>query len=632
MPVPGDAVQRISKLIPVVAVAFLVASPLLAFSGLSQPAAQDSTNHLRTFTSYMELRSFVLQSIRHHYSIYSPVIEGGSPRSTVLPIPQQRAPLPATGLGGEAPPRFSKTNVQVEGVDEPDIVKTDGRYLYVSAANRVFIILAHPPQQLRIVSKLEYRGSVEGVFVTGNRLAVIILSRLPLPQVTLKIYDISDRSRPLRLTELSMEGFHLDSRLLGGHIYSIIQLPAVRDSFVVATPAYTQDGRISSVEAASIYYNPNSSDATLYTIILSIRITDGQLRHRVILTGRGSTIYASPTNIYIAMPEYGGPITPLGLASPTMLRGSFIPQAARTSIYKVAIRGGEIWLVAKNTIPGTLLNQFSMDEYRGYLRVATTAIQWRPEGGVLEYNNLYVLDEGLRVVGSLEGLAPNEKIYSVRFMGERAYLVTFKKVDPLFAISLEEPSRPTVIGELKMPGFSQYLHPIERGYLLGIGKEAVEASEGGFAWFQGLKLSIFWVGRDGSPVEVAKYLIGDRGTESPVLHDHKAFLYDPETKILVIPVLLAQLDRERYGGSVPPNVFGKIVWQGAYVLKVLVGEGFQLLGRVTHLEPDALPHTNYELHIRRAVFIESYLYTVSGRAVKVHSLPGLTEVAAVQLV
>jgi uncharacterized secreted protein with C-terminal beta-propeller domain len=623
-------VQRTPRVIPVVALALLVASPLLAVSTLYQPAAQDGTNPFRTFTSYMELRSFVLQGIRHHHG--TPLLEAVSTRFTVLPE-QQRALLPTAGLSGEAPPRFSKTNIQVEGVDEPDIVKTDGRYLYVSTANKVFIILAHPPQQLTIVSKLEYTGGVVGMFVTEDRLAVIIESGLPLPQVTLKIYDISDRSTPLSRTEISLEGSHLDSRLLGGHIYSIIQQPAVkaqsRDSFVVTTPTYTQDGRQSSVDATSIYFNPNSSEATLYTVILSIRITDGQLKHRVVLTGWGSTIYASPTSIYVAMPEYGGPITTQGLAFPDILRGPITPQAARTSIHKVAIRDGEISMVAKNTIPGTLLNQFSMDEYRGYLRVATTAIHWKPDGRILEYSNLYILDEGLKVVGSLEGLAPNEKIYSVRFMGERAYIVTFKKVDPLFAISLEEPSRPTVIGELKIPGFSQYLHPIEEGYLLGIGKEAVEASQGDFAWFQGLKLSIFRVGQDGNPVEVAKYLIGDRGTDSPVLHNHKAFLYDPQTKILVIPVLLAQLDRDRYGESVPPHIPGAIVWQGAYVLKVVRNEGFQLLGRVTHLKPGNL--TNYELHIMRAVFIESYLYTVSGWAVKAHSLPGLTQVAEIQL-
>ncbi len=211
---------------------------------------------------------------------------------------------------------------------------------------------------------------------------------------------------------------------------------------------------------------------------------------------------------------------------------------SETGIHKIRLDNGYIEGVADGSVPGWVLNQFSMDESDGYFRIATTTGHaW---GVSTSKNNVYVLDEDLKVVGELEDLAPGEQIYSARFMGNRLYLVTFKKVDPLFVIDLADPTAPRVLGKLKIPGYSNYLHPYDEKHVIGLGKEAVDSEGGSFAWYQGVKLSLFDVSDVSNPREVAKLEIGDRGTDSPALYDHKAFLFSRERNLLVIPILEAK--------------------------------------------------------------------------------------------
>ena len=173
-----------------------------------------------------------------------------------------------------------------------------------------------------------------------------------------------------------------------------------------------------------------------------------------------------------------------------------------------------------------------MDEYEQHFRIATTTRQvW--DSDKMSSNNVYILDDELDVVGELEDLAPGEKIYSVRFMGKKGYIVTFKKIDPLFVIDLSDHSNPLVLGKLKIPGYSDYLHPYDENHLIGIGKDTVEAADEltesrglDFGWYQGVKMAIFDVTDVENPIELHKVVIGDRGTDSPVLYDHKAFLFD----------------------------------------------------------------------------------------------------------
>ena len=282
-----------------------------------------------------------------------------------------------------------------------------------------------------------------------------------------------------------------------------------------------------------------------------------------------------------------------------------------------------------------------MDEAGGFFRIATTLGEVSREGSNAT-NNVYVLSPDMKMAGRLEGLARGEKIYSVRFMGARAYLVTFKKVDPLFVIDLSNPTEPRVLGELKTPGFSDYLHPYDETHVIGVGKNAVDAApeEGGnFAWYQGLKLAIFDVSDVANPRQMHEVDIGDRGTDSLALNDHKAFLFDREKNLLVLPVLLAELTAEQKASpDHKANDYGSYTYQGAYVYNVSLEGGFTLKGRVTHVDNPGELGRDYgysyygaDDSVMRSLYIGSNLYTVSGAKIKVNRLSDLGEVATVKL-
>ena len=259
-------------------------------------------------------------------------------------------------------------------------------------------------------------------------------------------------------------------------------------------------------------------------------------------------------------------------------------------------------------VPGHVLNQFSMDEHDGYFRIATTTGSWRIETA----NHLYVLDSGLEVVGKVEDLAAGERIYSTRFMGDKGYMVTFRQVDPLFVIDLSSPTNPQVLGYLKVPGVSDYLHPYDDTHIIGIGRDATEEGR-----MLGMKLALFDVSDFSNPVEVSKYIIGESGTSSEALYDHKAFLFDRDRGLLVIPVSLSE---ERYIQS----------WEGAYVFGIYTTSGFTLKGRVTHQNETNMTETeygykywenyDYNARVRRSLYMDDVLYTVSNRMIKMNDL------------
>ena len=248
----------------------------------------------------------------------------------------------------------------------------------------------------------------------------------------------------------------------------------------------------------------------------------------------------------------------------------------KTVIHKIAINKDKMEYKAVGEVTGSVLNQFSMDETDGKFRIATTKnqiwSQYMDEKEVQSYNNLYVLDENLRAIGSLENLAQGERIYSVRFMQNRAYMVTFQQTDPLFVIDLSNPQSPKVLGKLKIPGFSNYLHPYDDTTLIGIGKDTSER-EGGGVTTKGLKLSLFDVADVANPKEIDTYVMGGVGSDSIALNDHKAFLFSKEKNLLVIPVAIRE--------SVKLNEWGKLTFSGAAVFKV-DKNGFELKGKIDH--------------------------------------------------
>jgi uncharacterized secreted protein with C-terminal beta-propeller domain len=242
-------------------------------------------------------------------------------------------------------------------------------------------------------------------------------------------------------------------------------------------------------------------------------------------------------------------------------------------------------------------------------------------------NHLYVLDEGMNIVGKLEDLAKGESIYSARFIGNRAYLVTFVRIDPLFVIDLSDPANPKVLGELKIPGVSDYLHPYDENHIIGVGKSTGEVEPAGWARFKGVKLSLFDVSDVSNPKEVAKYEIGERGTDSEALRDHKAFLFSKSKNLLVIPVMLVEkTDEQSYW---QPN------WQGAYVFSLTLQDGFTLKGRITHADAAASEERYYyygPYSVTRSLYMDDVLYTISGTLVKANNLNDMSEISKVNLV
>jgi uncharacterized secreted protein with C-terminal beta-propeller domain len=366
------------------------------------------------------------------------------------------------------------------------------------------------------------------------------------------------------------------------------------------------------------YIEPLNAQSFITVASISMEALQADINKEVIV-GSGQNVYASQENLYVAQTSYPYRIMPFAESGSA---------EEKTSIQKFSLENGEIKHLGVMEAPGRVLNQFSMDEFKDHFRIATTKGHVMRGGGG-SANNVYIFDSSLQMVGSIEDIAPGEKIYSARFIGDRAYLVTFKKVDPFFVIDLSEPENPRILGKLKIPGYSDYLHPYDENHIIGIGKETVEAEEGNFAWYQGLKMAIFDVTDVSNPIELHKVVIGDRGTDSEVLRDHKAFLFDRERELLVIPIILAEITGDKE--TLPPQTRGDFVYQGAYVYRITLDSGFELRGRVTHYETDeSFQKSGYYFRgsysVIRSLYIGNILYTLSQGKIKLNSLDTLEEI------
>ncbi len=298
-----------------------------------------------------------------------------------------------------------------------------------------------------------------------------------------------------------------------------------------------------------------------------------------------------------------------------------------TVIQKINVNKGDIEYKTKGEVPGSLLNQFSMDESSDNFRVATTSQIWTGMGSK-QYNNVYVMDKDLGITGKLENIAPDERIYSTRFIGNRLYMVTFKRIDPLFVIDLTDPKDPKILGELKIPGFSDYLHPYDEKHIIGVGKETADNQWGGTS-IKGVKLSLFDVSDVSNPKQLDTYEIGASGTDSEALRDHKAFLFDKKKNLLVIPIREVT-EQPRYDSR---GYYMQKVWQGAYVFNLTLQDGFKLKGKVSHL--DALEEDMYYWNspgaVRRSMYMDDVLYTVSAQNIKMNSLVNLSAINSIDL-
>jgi len=297
-----------------------------------------------------------------------------------------------------------------------------------------------------------------------------------------------------------------------------------------------------------------------------------------------------------------------------------------TLIHKIGINNGAITYMAKGEVPGYLKNQFAMDEYGGNLRVATTSDVWTSRGQY-EYNNVFVLDGVMKTIGSLTHIAEQEKIYSTRFIGDRLYMVTFKRIDPFFVIDLSNPLSPKILGKLKIPGYSDYLHPYDKNHIIGVGKETASNEWGGVST-KGLKLALFDVSDVEHPRQIDKVEIGDSGTDSAALSDHRAFLFDKNKNLLVIPARVVKtIDMpEKYSGD------QQRIWYGAYVFGVTPEKGFDLRGSIEHSTGGGYAWYGSPYEVKRSLYIGDTLYTLSQKQILANSLSRInTTIATIQL-
>jgi len=494
-------------------------------------------------------------------------------------------------------PDYSPTNIQVAGVDEPDIVKTDGTYLYVASNNTLYILKAYPPEEVEVLSKIGFNRTLGEFFLNENRLA-ILESSTPYymsyrsstfidDKTFVEVYDVSDRSNPVLSRRFSISGNYFDARMINEYVYLIVTQPAylLYDTLVLPK-IYSEDG-VEEIDASKIYYANISDYSYAFTTVAAINVQDDTQKptHETYLLGATSCMYVSPSNIYI----------------------TYLAQSGGTLIYRIRIEDEMIKGEAKGEVSGSVLNQFSMDEYKGYLRLATTA--W---ANGTSQNNVYVLDMNLTIVGKLENMTPGgrrETIYSVRFMGDRGYVVTFEQTDPFFTIDLQDPYSPKVLGVLEIPGYSSYLHPYDQSHIIGIGKDGSV-----------VKVSLFDVSNVTNPQEIDNYQVSGSWSDSLVLRDHKALLFDSSKNLLVIPIFTSD--------------YGYGVWQGAYVFNISIQGGIALRGRIAHTENFSDFYTSYyetPYYVKRSLYMDNVLYTISDKKVMMHDLETLDKINQIEL-
>ncbi|WLR54446.1 beta-propeller domain-containing protein [Mesobacillus subterraneus] len=524
-----------------------------------------------------------------------------------------------SGGGGDV----SETNVQVQGVDEADIVKTDGKSIFQAEHDKVRIIQAVPGAQMKVLSTIPYKEnfSPSQLFLQEDQLVVIghqyneiyrpyedvakdSLIAPMMQSTTILVYNVKNPADPKQIREVKMEGHYISARKVDNLVYLITQhYPdywLLKESRKMDIRPKFSDSAVGSKEKMigydEIYYFPESRQPN-YTIIAALDLE--QPKKKVSMTtylGSGNQVYMSKENLYLAVENYGD--------MDFKERGVIAPD---TDVHKFAIKGMEVKHHSSATVRGTVLNQFSMDEHNGFFRLVTTkGYAWdedRPSS-----NHLYILDENLKETGKIEELARGERIYSARFMGDRIYMVTFKETDPLFVFDASDPANPKVLGELKIPGFSNYLHPYDENHIIGFGQDTKIVAEKGAAQprilTDGVKISLFDVSDMSNPKEKFTEVIGGRGTYSPLNHDHKALLFNKDKDIFAFPISVYRNSEK--------NEYEQIFeYQGAYIYDIDPETGINLKSKITHINGDMPYYEEWEHQIQRLLYIGDTLYALS---------------------
>lgn len=560
---------------------------------------------------------------------------------------------------------YSKTNVQVEGVDEADVVKNDGQYIYLIKGVSIRIVKATPPDAMKEVSRVavpESGFTPSEMFVDGNRLVVVGSAYDAVTyasQTVVYVYDITDRASVKQMRRVAFEGSYVSSRRIGGYAYFVMNaypkyeiLQNATDDGRGIVPSFTDSKTGKSmpvVGCSSIRIFPRYDEPN-FLVIAGVPLESGEANvTRQAYLGSGSTIYSSLDSLYVATQKYE--------YNENVRYMIWNPPAGKVStvLYRFVLKDGTVTYKTMGSVPGTLLNQFSMDESGDAFRVATTRGAFWGSGDQLN-NQLLILDKNNleTTLGQVNDIGKGESIKSVRFMGKRAYVVTFKKTDPFFVIDVSDARAPKILGELKIPGYSDYLHPYDENHIIGFGKEAVDASlfpteenrnmGTDFAWYQGMKLAMFDVTDPTNPKEMFKEVIGDRGTTSDLLYDHKALLFDKTKGLLAFPIDVHEI-KNKTTLAPDPSMYGESVFRGAYVYTIDLTKGFVLKGKISHDNGETSGdlgggaaaakmafYPGYEdAMIKRMIYIGNALYSISMKKVEANSLTDMSKLGSVTL-
>ena len=641
----------------------LLASSLL-FTTLAQPVFAAKTNKLqpKKITSKLMLANLLIKHKTNRFAYPMMTMKGVDfVASTAMPT--------AIADTAATPVSHSDTNIQVAGVDESDSVKVaDDGYIYQIHNNQIRVIKGFPIVELSETATIKFADEnfyPTGIYVQNGKLVVlgstwkmlntpqvqpVVSSKMAVPiggiwwggyipqtsQTRAFIFDMSDHANPKSVRDLAIDGDYLDSRRIGDELYFVARTypryymmgSNVKNAFLMKTTEMlptiidTKKGKTvtRTMSVTDVSYLPDFVEPD-YVVVASLNLQnpDKALTTKAYL-GAGELVYSSLNNLYLSASKYNFDNS----------TADAIPQdIVSTQIYKFNIDKGAVNFAAVGQVPGTALNRFSMDEHGDYFRIATTTQNWA-NGTNTSTNALFVLDKTMQTVGELEDLAKGERIYSTRFMGNRCYIVTFKQVDPLFAIDLSVPEKPFVAGELKIPGYSEYLHPYDENHLIGFGHDATTYNYGygDVSIPLGLKMALFDVSDMNSPKELYSVKIGDKGTNTPLTYDAKALYWDAEKKLFGFPVDLHELPKG--SDSANPSVYGNSVWQGAYIYEVTPEKGFNLKAKLSQIPADVSP-VKYEygsywdfdatnLFVDRILRIENNLYTLSNNQLNIYDL------------
>lgn len=543
---------------------------------------------------------------------------------------------------------FSTTNIQVENVDEADIIKTDGEYIYSLSDNQVIITDARDPENPVIVKKLSSASfstsAPEEILLYNDKLIVIGTMS---GKTTVEVYDITSKENPVKREAYSVNGRYYTSRLTKGKLY-VISTGSLNYSKGKVDTTYTENSVTRKISYNDMYYFKDkltSAQTTISTLDLD---KDSAKVDVTLYLLKISNLYVSENNMYLVSDNYSASNPSFvkiffGLLGP---RGALFEaeriveddyydysDSDETQIYKFELNNGKIKYAGLGKVEGDTIDQFSLDEYNSNLRVAL----YTEEG-----SKVAVFNDKMKLIGESEKVAQGEKMYSSRFIGQRGYLVTYLNTDPLFCFDLSNPKKPEILGELQISGYSTYLHPYDENHLIGIGYESEirtnRNSQGKVisnnAVITGMKMAIFDVTDINNPIMVSDTKIGDSTTRSSILTNHKALLFSKEKQIIAIPVNTYDSELEIEDGNNDISNITKTYTtrskgyrtEGYLVYNINLTDGLQSKGFIEH-ETDVKRYSGTNLI--RGLYIKDNLFTVSQGMIKVNKIDTLEEISLV---